>query len=55
MGVLGRELFHTPQTFGSVGEFNMGLFFAVADLGFPDGGSQPLNLGQKHIIWQDFW
>ena len=25
---------------------------AVAD--FPDGGRQPLSLGQKHIIWQDF-
>ena len=22
---------------------------------FPDGARQPLSLGQKPIIWQDFW
>ena len=27
---------------------------SVADPGFPHGGRQPLNLGQKRSIWQNF-
>ena len=29
--------------------------FTVTDPGFLRWGHQPLSLGQKPVIWQDFW